>query len=208
MKMSGASMHIVVGYDFSPLAELALREAAVLAAEGADIAIHVVNARTDAGKHRISHSPSEDVGFELREAMRASALLALQDHGAPEGIAVFTHALVGDPARAIVGLADDVDAEIIIVGTHGRRGIKRLFVGSVAEEVMRAASCPVLVMRPRRRDPRPDLTPEPACPDCLEVREATGGTTWWCEAHDKPWVPPHRYSYQSGDLRPYHPDQT
>lgn len=207
MQTSGASIHIVVGYDFSPLSELALREAAVLAADRDDIAIHVVNARGEAKRHPISDSPGRDVGFKLNEAMRASALLALHDHRAAQGVEVFTHALIGDPAQVIVGMADDVDAEIIIVGTHGRRGIKRLFLGSVAEEVMRAASCPVLVMRPRRRDPRPDLIPEPACPDCLEVREATVGTSWWCQVHDRPWVAPHRYSYQTGGQRPYHPDQ-
>ena len=207
MKTSGASVHVVVGFDFSPLAELALREAAALAVERPDIAIHVVNARNDDGRYRISHSPTEDVAFEVEEAMTASARTALRDQGAEEGVAVFTHALVGDPADLIVAMAEDIDAELIIVGTHGRRGLKRLMLGSVAEEIMRAASCPVLVMRPRRRDPHPEMMPEPPCPECVEVREATGGTAWWCQMHDKPWVPPHRYSYRGGDLRPYHPDQ-
>lgn len=207
MNTSGASTHIVVGFDFSPLAELALREAAALAVDRPDISIHVVNARSD-GRHRISHSASEDVNFEVEAAMKASARLALADQGAGEGVEVFTHALFGDPAKAIVAMAEDVDAELIIVGTHGRRGIKRLVLGSVAEEVMRSASCPVLVMRPRRRESHPELMPEPACAQCVEVRAATGGTAWWCQVHDKPWVPPHRYSYQSGDLRPYHPDQS
>ena len=147
MQRSGASVHIVVGFDFSPLSELALREAAALAAERPDITIHVVSARSDDSRHRISNSSSEDVGFELEQALMESARTALRDQGASEAIAVVPHTLVGEPADLIVAMAEDVDAELIIVGSHGRRGIKRLFLGSVAEEVMRSACCPVLVMR-------------------------------------------------------------
>jgi len=207
METTRASVHVVVGFDFSPLAELALREAAALACERPDLAIHVVHARSEIGKqNRNSTSPKEDVNHELEEALRTAAQQALHDEGAGEGVEIFTHALIGDPAAAIVDMAQDVDAELIIVGTHGRRGIKRLVLGSVAEEVMRAASCPVLVMRPRKRAESARFMPEPPCPDCVEVREATGGVGWWCDVHARPWVPAHRYSYQGGDLRPYHPD--
>ena len=207
MKRSGASTHIIVGFDFSPLAELALSEAAALAAEQPETAIHIVNVRSNDGRHRISHAPTEDVDFEIDAGLKEMAGGALRAYGAAEGVQVFTHALQGDPAVEIVRMAEDIDADLIIVGTHGRRGIKRLVLGSVAEEVMRGASCPVLVMRPRRRDPHTELMPEPACAECLEVRQATGGSAWWCQEHDKPWVPPHRYSYHSGDLLSYHPDR-
>lgn len=207
MKTSKPPIHVVVGFDFSPLAELALREAAAMTAERPEIAIHLVNARSDHDRHPISHSASQDVGFQVEQEMRESARIALHDHSAGEGVQVFSYAVVGSPARAILETADVVDAELIIVGTHGRRGLKRLVLGSVAEEVMREASCPVLVMRPRRHTPHPELVPEPPCPDCVEVREATGGARWWCEVHDRPWVPAHRYSYQGGDLGPYHPDR-
>jgi nucleotide-binding universal stress UspA family protein len=54
---------------------------------------------------------------------------------------------VGKPASEIVKAAKDWPADIIVIGSHGRGGISRLLLGSVAERVMRHASCPVLVVR-------------------------------------------------------------
>lgn len=55
--------------------------------------------------------------------------------------------IVGAPAQAIVQLADDEGVELIVMGTHGRSGISRLLMGSVAEAVVRHANCPVLTYR-------------------------------------------------------------
>lgn len=60
---------------------------------------------------------------------------------------VAVHTDFGDPAEKIVALARHVDADLIIVGTHGRTGIKRMILGSVAERIVRLAGCPVLVIR-------------------------------------------------------------
>ena len=54
---------------------------------------------------------------------------------------------VGKPATEIVKAAKDWPADLIVVGSHGRGGVERLLLGSVAEAVMRHASCPVLVVR-------------------------------------------------------------
>ena len=60
----------------------------------------------------------------------------------------FEHRLVtGEPAAAIVELADDENVDMIVIGTHGRSGISRLLMGSVAEVVVRRANCPVLSYR-------------------------------------------------------------
>ena len=60
----------------------------------------------------------------------------------------FTHRLtMGDPAGEIVRLATDERAEMIVLGTHGRTGMTRLLMGSVAEAIVRRAPCPVLVYR-------------------------------------------------------------
>lgn len=53
----------------------------------------------------------------------------------------------GEPHRIIVGLAEDVGAEVIFMGSHGRTGLKRLLMGSVTEKVVGLASCPVLVVK-------------------------------------------------------------
>lgn len=53
----------------------------------------------------------------------------------------------GDPREVILGEAEKLHAELIIMGTHGRRGVSRVLLGSVAESVVRTAHCSVLVVR-------------------------------------------------------------
>jgi len=55
--------------------------------------------------------------------------------------------LEGDPASQIVRYADDIRADVIVLGTHGRTGVDRQVLGSVAEKVMREATCSVLVVK-------------------------------------------------------------
>lgn len=55
----------------------------------------------------------------------------------------------GEPGQEIVKAAKDWGADLIVVGSHGRRGLTRALVGSVAETVMRHAPCPILVVRPK-----------------------------------------------------------
>jgi nucleotide-binding universal stress UspA family protein len=54
----------------------------------------------------------------------------------------------GDPAEAVISAARDGGCDLVVVGTHGRRGLKRLVLGSVAERIVREAPCDVLVARP------------------------------------------------------------
>ncbi len=58
----------------------------------------------------------------------------------------------GDPAKVILDIERERDVDLIVLGTHGRKGIKRVFAGSVAEEVIRSAKCPVLTLL--QTDPR------------------------------------------------------
>jgi nucleotide-binding universal stress UspA family protein len=55
--------------------------------------------------------------------------------------------LTGHPAEEIVRFADEADCELIVMGTHGRTGFKRLLMGSVAEAVVRRARCAVLTFK-------------------------------------------------------------
>jgi nucleotide-binding universal stress UspA family protein len=56
---------------------------------------------------------------------------------------------VGDAASTICNTAGRLGVDMIVVGSHGRTGLSRLFLGSVSEHVVRHAPCPVLVVRPR-----------------------------------------------------------
>ena len=55
--------------------------------------------------------------------------------------------MIGDAGSEIVSYADRVSAELIVIPSHGRSGIKHLLMGSVAERVVRHAHCPVLVLK-------------------------------------------------------------
>lgn len=59
---------------------------------------------------------------------------------------------VGNPAREIVAEAEAQNADLIIMSTHGRAGVAHWFIGSVAEQVVRLAKCPVLTLRDAERD--------------------------------------------------------
>jgi nucleotide-binding universal stress UspA family protein len=61
--------------------------------------------------------------------------------------------LQGDPATEIVRFGRDAGADLIVMGTHGRTGLERLLLGSVAEKVLRDASCSVLVVKLPRGQP-------------------------------------------------------
>jgi nucleotide-binding universal stress UspA family protein len=67
--------------------------------------------------------------------------------GALTGAEVTKRIEVGDVATTICRVADELAVDVIILGSHGRSGLKRLFLGSVSEHVVRHAPCPVLVIR-------------------------------------------------------------
>lgn len=73
---------------------------------------------------------------------------ALRERLAKDGHeSVSTDVVLGDAGHEITGLAERADADLIVLTSHGRTGIKRLLIGSVAERVIRLAHCPVLVLR-------------------------------------------------------------
>jgi nucleotide-binding universal stress UspA family protein len=63
----------------------------------------------------------------------------------------------GDPVTEILRVAGDVHADLIVLGTHGRTGLSRLLMGSVAEQIVRRAACPVVTVKA----PFPQTVPAP-----------------------------------------------
>ena len=84
---------------------------------------------------------------------RQIAAQGLVVRGRPAGVNVAFLVWTGDPGESIVSAAEAEAADLIVVGTHGRGKIGRLFLGSVSEYVMRNAPCPVLVARQERGSP-------------------------------------------------------
>ena len=80
--------------------------------------------------------------FSEREL--ALMIAAFESGGTP----LTLRTVAGDPAREIVRCAEEIAADLIVVGTHGRSGYDRVTLGSVAEKVLRKASCPVMTLPP------------------------------------------------------------
>lgn len=120
---------------------------------------------------------------------------------------ITAHLLTGAPSREIVWLAAHLEADLIVIGTHGRTGIKRALLGSVAERVVRTAGCPVFVDRiPHHAPEAHDPEIVPLCPACKERREATNGKELWCAHHQEHHVHGHVYSgpeMSTGSARPW-----
>lgn len=75
---------------------------------------------------------------------------------------ITTRVAQGTPARVIVEAATQESVDLIVLGTHGRTGVGRAVLGSVAEQVMRRAHCPVLTIKAARPSAPERLTPAPA----------------------------------------------
>jgi len=157
---------IVVADDFSSTGLVALQEGLRRAPFVELHVVHVVN-DDDLAKAQ------GDTLLERQSAVLETLPPKLWDRigslgadlgGLPE-LEVSVHVRFGTPSEAIATLAADYDADLIIVGTHGRRGVERFVLGSVAEALIRNACCPVLVARPKdhSRAPKSDR-PEPARP--------------------------------------------
>jgi nucleotide-binding universal stress UspA family protein len=81
------------------------------------------------------------------EAQHASVELPWPEASDPHG--GLEHRLAeGDPSDEILRLAEALPCDLIVMGSHGRTGLRRLLTGSVAERVLRASTCPVLVVKP------------------------------------------------------------
>jgi nucleotide-binding universal stress UspA family protein len=185
-------MIIVVGVDFSETSELAVQEAFLAAAQRKDAEVHLVNVVQTYGA-QVSYEMPVDASAltvltmtEARARLRRYADQALARFLAQnpnQGFArVVAHLRFDGIADEIAQLAADLEADLVVVGTHGRRGLSRLLLGSTAEATVRLAPCPVLVVRPKRL---PEAAPriEPPCPRCVETRRASGGQEMWCEQH-------------------------
>lgn len=101
------------------------------------------------------------------------ALSAAREVADERGVPVVTELVEGSPSRQIVEYAEREGCDIVVMGTHGRGGIDRLLLGSVAERVVRASTVPVLTVRvgdTSERDPERERERESAT-DAVEATE-------------------------------------
>jgi nucleotide-binding universal stress UspA family protein len=145
--IGGRYRQIVVGTDFSPFAVTALTRALELAAP--DATIDVVHAWGAPTSGRGDHVDIDDASL-VRQALaamseeRGAELVA--SHANPSARLVF-RSREGIPAETLCEAAALDGADLIVIGSHGYRGVRRFVLGSVAEAVVRHAPCSVLVAR-------------------------------------------------------------
>lgn len=124
---------------------LALPEA-VAQAQMRGAALHLLAVVPDLGSMLVATALPEN--FERDAAAGALAgLKALAAQHVPEGVVTETHVAVGHPAEQILGLADKLDAGLIVLASHAPDALRSLLVGSVADRIVHSAKQSVLVVR-------------------------------------------------------------
>lgn len=143
--------HIMVATDFSHDANRAVTMAAELArAFSAKLTLfHVVQMPSYAFFGGGAYVPSPELTADIMNDAKRWLAAAKERL---TGLAVETVCLDGDPQTLIVRWAAEHKPDLLVLGTHGRRGLRRLVVGSVAEHVLRAASCPVLTVHDQTQE--------------------------------------------------------
>ena len=141
---------IVVGTDGSSTAGEAVRQATELArALGAKV--HLVSAFEPVGNQRLREERQqvpEDMSWMVNEREDVNATLREAAEQIQEsGIDVETYARQGDPADASLDVAEEKNADLIVVGNKGMSGAKRFLLGSVPNKVSHHAPCSVMIIR-------------------------------------------------------------
>ena len=133
---------IVVPFDFSEYAMQAVRKAIEVGSDSSKVhCLHVLPFITPT-------EPGVVWGLVDDEERLKEALKSMHQQ-LPEGEfgKLQIDVRFGDPGNVVADRAKELDAELVVIGSHGRSGILRLMLGSVAERVARLASCPVLVVK-------------------------------------------------------------
>lgn len=208
--MSSASNRFiaVVGIDFSELSNRALDQALETACLHEDAVVHVVYVEPEVwvgAAFASSLAAVSDAGTMLQQVQQRARerIAALGDKLDGSKLKrVTAHFRRGSPAENIAQLAADVDADLVLVGSHGHRGLERLFLGSVAERVAHLARCPVWIIRPKAHSTEGRVPAiEPPCPQCVAHRQETNGAELWCARHSEHhYLRPHHYSYASNGI--------
>jgi nucleotide-binding universal stress UspA family protein len=146
---------VLLATDGSEEAELATR-AAIELAEGTGSELHVVYVeplpdfmKNDAGTPGYDREVYEKIEEGARETLR-KLVWRVKVAG---GTVADSHLRMGAVAEEIVGFADELEVDLIIVGSRGLRGIRRTLAGSVSESVFRHAHRPVMVVRAKGNPP-------------------------------------------------------
>jgi nucleotide-binding universal stress UspA family protein len=140
--MSQLFRKILCPIDFSEHSLVALDVALKMARQN-DAALYLLNvAPTPAGAAGFQPVPMDP--YPQVEKDRLEQLAKLARERIPAAVRYETLVVSGDPAERVLNAAHELDADLIVMGTHGRKGLSHLVLGSVAERVVRESPVPVL----------------------------------------------------------------
>ncbi len=143
---------IVVGTDGSETAGVAVHHAVVLA-KLTDATLHIVHAHqplsaTQAAMGATAGVMTVDMAEVNAGIAESSGVICEQaaEGAKRSGVNVETHARPGDPADALIGVAEEVDADLLVIGNRRMTGVKRFVLGSVPNKVSHHAPCSLLIV--------------------------------------------------------------
>jgi nucleotide-binding universal stress UspA family protein len=141
---------ILVPIDFSPCSKKALQYAIPLAKQySARLCLLYVGQ----GYYVVPElMPTDLMSYKLSERADAAKLASFATEEIPATLAVDFLVRNGQPALEIADVAKEIGADLIVISTHGYSGIKHVWFGSIAEQVVRHATCPVLVVRESKHE--------------------------------------------------------
>ncbi len=138
---------VLVALDDSEQAREALDYALAEFDDAEVVALTVINP-LEAGFSTEAAIPGYSEEWYERAKADAEALFAdARERGAEAGVSLQTHVEHGRPVQCIVDYAEEHDVDHVVVGSHGRSGVSRILLGSVAEGVVRQSPVPVTVVR-------------------------------------------------------------
>jgi nucleotide-binding universal stress UspA family protein len=194
---SDGGFTIVVGIDYTAAGDAALGEAIAAAAGRSQASLHVVHALDTALEAKTASGIRKLDALIDKAAARLKGYLDKARASELGEREIIAHVRLSSPETAIVQLAVDVDADLVVVGTTKRKGVAKLVHSSVSSKVLKHAECPVLLVR-KKNHAGMAKTPriQPVCPACRALRAKTNGAEWWCERHRAHAVlPAHVYHY-------------
>jgi nucleotide-binding universal stress UspA family protein len=140
---------IVVGTDGSDTAKVAVEQAADLAKNhGSEL--HLVMSASGVSETRLREERQgapDDVQHAINPNEDIEAQLKAVAESLGDDLTIKTHSKQGDPSEAIIEVASQNDADLIVVGNKGMTGAKRFFLGAVPNKVSHHAPCSVLIVR-------------------------------------------------------------
>ena len=142
---------LIVGLDFSECGKRALRQALSMA-RGQDAEVHVAHAITPTDMGSGNKLERQDAALEELPGMIWRMVFAqLEDlKMGYEDVPIWLHVRLGKPVDVVRQIAVDYDGDLLVVGTHGRTGVKKFVLGSVAEALIKEAHIPVLIAHENR----------------------------------------------------------